>query len=261
MAELNFDGEVAGVQRALAECNDMVIRRRSMLEVVNASAGERILEIGCGGGFYMRDIAPIVGPTGIVDGIDISDEQASSARALCARFDWVTCRTANALELPFDDNQFDAVFGVQVLEYVPDVDRALREIHRVLRAGGRAVILATIWASLFWHSLDPQRMKRVLAVWDRHAPHPNLPAGLATRLRKCGFRPVDQFASPILNDAYDESKYSYWLARMISSFVVEGGDVQREEARDWLQEFGQLDSRKEYFFSTMPIITAATKES
>lgn len=260
MAEFNFDGEVAGVQRALAECHDMVIRRRSVLEAVDASAGERILEIGCGGGFYMRDIAPIVGPRGIVEGIDISDEQASSARALCARFDWVSCRTAGASELPFDDNQFDAVFGVQVFEYVPDVARALREIYRVLRAGGRAVILATIWASLFWHSRDPQRMKRVLAVWDRHAPRPNFPAGLTTRLQKCGFRPINQFGVPILNDSYDESKYSYWLARMISSFVVADGDIPREEAGDWLQEFGQLDALKEYFFSTMPVITTATKE-
>lgn len=259
MAELKFDAEMGRIQRELAECHDMVIRRSSVLETVNARTGECVLEVGCGGGLCAREVARMVGSTGKVYGIDISDGQIAMARERCAEFDWVACRTASTSDLPYSDNQFDAVFGVQVLEYVPDVARTLHEIHRVLRPGGRLVNLATVWASLVWHSHEPERMKQVLAAWDEHAPHPNFPAGLMARLRDSGFQPLSQAVLPVINTSYNEGRYSYWLARMISSFVVGRQAVQCEEAQDWLREFDRLEARGEYFFSATPVITMAIK--
>ena len=75
---------------------------------------------------------------------------------------------ADATNLPVPDGTFDAALSVQVLEYVPDATAALAEMHRALRPGGRVVIWDVDWATVTWHSEDPERMARVLRAWDEH---------------------------------------------------------------------------------------------
>lgn len=261
MAALKFDDEMGRIQRALASCHDMIIRRSAVLEKVNARTGEAVLEIGCGGGFYACEVARMVGPSGRVCAVDISDDQIAVARERCAEFDWVECTTADALDLPYEGDTFDTVYCVQVLEYLPDVDKALSQIRRVLRPGGTVVNLATNWHSIVWHSHDPERMKRVLLAWDEHAPHPNLPAGLLARLAGTGLEPLCQTPQPILNTSYNENSFSYWAAKMISAFVAGRGGVSAGEADDWLSEFDALERKGAFFFASMPIITEAVKVS
>lgn len=261
MAALKFDDEMGRIQRAVATCHDMAIRRSTVLEKVNARTGQAILEIGCGGGFYACEAARMVGPSGRVCAVDISDDQIAVARERCGEFDWVECKIANALDLPYEDGVFDAVYCVQILEYLPDVGKALSEIQRVLRPGGTVVNLATNWHSIVWHSHDPERMKRVLLAWDEHAPHPNLPAGLLARMARVGLEPLCQTPQPILNTSYNENRFSYWAAKMISAFVAGRSGISAAEANDWISEFDELEKEGAYFFASMPIITEAVRVS
>src|SRR3981081_2280046 len=61
---------------------------------------------------------------------------------------WFTTAHGDAVVLPFPDGSFDAAVSTQVYEYVADMPRALAELRRVLRPGGRAVVLDTDWDSL-----------------------------------------------------------------------------------------------------------------
>jgi|HubBroStandDraft_4_1064222.scaffolds.fasta_scaffold129444_2 arsenite methyltransferase len=84
MNTLSFAGDMARLQRAIAESHDLVVRRAIVLETLNLRAGERVLELGCGGGYYTREAARFVGPTGRVCAIDISPDQVAAAQARCA---------------------------------------------------------------------------------------------------------------------------------------------------------------------------------
>ena len=105
--------------------------------------GDAALDVCCGTGDLALELAKLVSPGGRVVGCDFSEPMLDLAREKTAgrgvegvRFEW-----ADALELPYDSERFDAVtvgFGARNLA---DLDRGLREMARVLKPGGRAVIL------------------------------------------------------------------------------------------------------------------------
>jgi ubiquinone/menaquinone biosynthesis C-methylase UbiE len=229
------------------------------LDALRLRNGERILEVGCGGGFYAYESAQCVGATGRVCAVDLSADQIAAAKTRCGELPWVECQVGDAAKLPYGAAQFDALYGVQVFEYVPNLDEALREIQRVVRPGGRVVILATNWSSVVWHSDQPARMKRVLTTFAAHAPYPDLPAILPARFRLFGMTPIRQTPVPVLNTSYHANSFSYWLARMIRPFVLGKQALTAEEADAWLNEFEELEQKGGYFFSSTPIITEAIK--
>jgi ubiquinone/menaquinone biosynthesis C-methylase UbiE len=261
MSALRFDADMARLQRTLAQCHDLLARRCAVLETLNLRTGERVLEVGCGGGFYAVEAARCVGPTGRVCAIDISADQIAAARERCRDMPWVECTVADIMALPYQGAEFDAVYGNQVLEYVPALDAALEGLRRVLRPGGRLVIAATNWSSVVWHTGHADRMERVLAAWAAHAPFPDLPAALPARLRRAGFQPQRQTPVPMLNMSYNENAASYWLAELMRRFVVARQAISAAEAEAWLEEFADLERQGAYFFCSTPIITEAMKVS
>lgn len=250
---------MARIQRALAQCTDMTARRNAVFAALNLRTAERVLEVGCGGGFYAYEAAQFVGPEGAVRAIDISEDQIKSAQERCADVPWVKCKVGDAVSLAYEDAEFDAIYGVQVLEYLPDIKRALQEFQRVLRPGGRIVILATNWTSLVWNSRQPDRMRKALAGWRKHAPESDLPAILASMLREVGLRLIHQVSVPVLNTSYNPSTLSYWAARLIRGYLVASKAMSETEATSWLDEFDDLEREGAYFFSVTPVLTQAMK--
>ncbi len=117
--------------------------RERAVDRAEVSPGDSVLDVCCGTGDLALELAARVSPGGNVVGCDFSEpmldlarEKASARQAAGVRFEW-----ADALSLPYDAGRFDAVtvgFGVRNLA---DVERGLREMARVLRPGGRLVVL------------------------------------------------------------------------------------------------------------------------
>ena len=259
MNTLSFAGDMARLQQAITEAHDLVVRRGIVLETLNLRTGERVLELGCGGGYYTHEAARFVGPAGRVCAIDISADQIAAAQARCAQRTCVECREADIAAPPYGNAEFDVVFAVQALEYLSDLDGALRHIHRVLRPGGRLIVVATDWSSAVWHSENAPRMQRVLAAWAPHTPRRDLPGILAAGLRRVGIQPLRQTAIPILNTSYNPASFSYWVAQIIRLFVVIRQSVTEEKAAEWFDEFAKLEENAAYFFCITPVLTEAVK--
>jgi ubiquinone/menaquinone biosynthesis C-methylase UbiE len=129
-------------QRFWVEAPHPFITRDRLREVLRPEAGERILEIGPGTGYYTLDLAGWVAPSGTVDIFDIQQEMLDHTmeRARERGLENVAPEQGDAASLPYDADSFDAVVLVTVLGEIPEGDIALREIRRVLRPGGRLVV-------------------------------------------------------------------------------------------------------------------------
>lgn len=123
-------------------------------------SGERVLDVACGTGIVARQTAPLVGMNGQVVALDINPAMLAVARTLPiplgATIDW---QEGNVMKLPFPHNTFDLVLCQHGLQFVPDPAGAVREMHRVLRPGGR--VLAIVLQALALHPVFEALMESV----------------------------------------------------------------------------------------------------
>src|ERR1700686_5317878 len=134
---IRFDEETYRRLQVMYAAPDVAAQRRAVLDAIKLLPGEKVLDIGCGPGFMVEEILPLVGPAGKVSAIDVNEGAIALARARCEAHSNVEFHCANATALPYPDSSFHAAVSTQVYEYVRDLSEALRELFRVLRPGGR----------------------------------------------------------------------------------------------------------------------------
>jgi ubiquinone/menaquinone biosynthesis C-methylase UbiE len=247
MGNLVFDDDLAKRLESVYRTRDILRRRALVRDALAAAPGERILDVGCGPGFYTEELLPVVGDAGAIVGIDSSPSMLAVAASRVAGHANVTFHEADATLLPVEDGYFDAAFSVQVIEYVADADRALAEIYRALRPGGRAVVWDVDWATVSWHSADAERMDRALDAWAEHLAHVALPRTLAPRLRAAGFEDVTAEGHVFATTELVPDAYVGALFPLMEQFVAERHDPG--EAKAWADEQRELDARGEFFFT------------
>src|SRR4051812_44337642 len=118
---LHFSKQAAAQLLATYSTPDMVEQREKVTRILQLQAGEKVLDVGSGPGFLAADMAAIVGPTGEVHGVDISEELLAMAKERFAADSRLRFHHAEATHLPFTDQAFDVVVATQVLEYLQDV--------------------------------------------------------------------------------------------------------------------------------------------
>lgn len=127
-----WQAQLAGVQAELLDCAAL-------------APGEHVLDVACGTGLVALAAADCVGPSGRVSGIDLSGKMVDVAqrRAQSLGLANVDFARMDAENLDLPDASFDVVLCALGLMYMPDPERAVQEMRRVLRPGGRVVI--AVW--------------------------------------------------------------------------------------------------------------------
>ncbi len=246
---LQYDEEASRRVEAMYMTPDVVAQRQEVLRVLALREGDRVIDVGSGPGFLAADIGMAVGAEGRVYGIDVSESMVAMSQARCTAQPWIECRVGDATHLPFADADFDVVISTQVYEYVSDVPTALAELYRVLRPGGRALILDTDWDSIVWHTTDQVRRDRILAAWNDHLVDPYLPRTLTQKLKHAGFQVQSSGVIPLLNAEYDANTYSYGLIGLIGAFVIERQGITKADIDAWSADLRHLGEKGTYFFS------------
>jgi ubiquinone/menaquinone biosynthesis C-methylase UbiE len=126
-------------QRFWVEAPHPFITRGRLLSALEPAAGERLLEIGPGTGYYTLSVAPQVERLEVFDlQQEMLDHVARRAREAGIENVWPT--EGDAQSLPYEDASFDGVYLTVVLGEIPDQQAALDELARVLKPGGRLVV-------------------------------------------------------------------------------------------------------------------------
>lgn len=127
--------------------NPMRLRYRNAsdtLGLYGIEAGMQTLDLGCGTGLFTEEMARMVGPTGVVHGVDIQARMVDATRsrilATPVLVNSVTLHHAGAYSLPLDDGSIDVAILIATLGEIPDRLHALLELQRVIRPGGRLAI-------------------------------------------------------------------------------------------------------------------------
>jgi arsenite methyltransferase len=260
MAELEFNEEMAAALERVYEIEDAVRRRRLVREALGAAPGDRILDVGCGPGFYCAELIDEVGAGGSAVGIDPSAAMLALAKRRCDGLGDIAFLEGAADALPVEDEGFDRAVCVQVLEYVEDIAAALGELHRALRPGGRVVVWDIDWATASLHADDPERNERVLRAWDEHLVHPCLPRTLAAALGAAGFADVRMTAQPFATNDHDPGRFfGPALIPFIGAFVRGRQGVTDEDADAWVAEQESLGERGEFYWSVTQFCFSAVK--
>jgi len=185
-----FYTRISSVYDALAD-HDEHQAREAGLALLDAQAGEHVLEIGFGTGSSLVGLAMAVGALGRVSGIDISPgmqavaEQRLRSTPASATVD---LRVAAVPPIPFGDGAFAAAFTAFTLELFPDdtLPTILGEVRRTLHVGGRFVVVSMDMGTAEQRRGAPER----IYTWmHRHFPHivDCRPIDVEKRLAEAGF--------------------------------------------------------------------------
>ena len=238
----------------------IVEQRRRLRELIRAKPGEAGIDLGCGLGHLSCELAQQVLPGGRLIAIDSSADMISGVTARAQRdglTDTIEPRVGDATALDLPDASVDFAVAVQSFSYVPEVQQAVAEAARVLRPGGRLVILETDWDMCVYESKDAEQMRRIFDGRWRFA-HWHLPRQLHRMFRNAGLRLDKAEAYPLLETRYDPDSFGAGLIAIARNAAVRNG-VAPQETDAWVADIHSRLQDGEYFFCTNRFMFVAIK--
>jgi SAM-dependent methyltransferase len=197
----------------------------TLIDLMAPRLGDAILDIGCGAGSLDRLLARRVGGSNPITAVDVNPFLLGEAAALAAAEGLgsaIAFSKGNAEALPFPDNSYDCVFSVTALEEC-DADRAIAEIVRVAKPGGRVgVIVRAIDMPQWWNIPVPESMRRKIETPPQSvSPSGVADASLYRRMRSAGLRDLVCYPALVTLDRPEGPIWRFREDYVLSLFTAE----------------------------------------
>ncbi|MDB5438006.1 MAG: hypothetical protein JWM33_433 [Caulobacteraceae bacterium] len=216
------------------------IYKQETFELLRLKPGFHVADIGCGTGDDARILAGMVGGAGRVTGFDLSAAMLEQARERHADVPGLTFRNASADALGVDEASFDAIRADRVLIHVPDPKRALNELIRVIKPGGRIVISEPDMPGCWVASNDYATTDLVMQQIARSCVSPYLARDLLAMFRDAGLRDVSLAVRTVT--AFDAVSVGKILDfESVVKGMLAHGLLAPDQAQTWMQDFIQRD--------------------
>jgi ubiquinone/menaquinone biosynthesis C-methylase UbiE len=228
-----------------------------------AQSGERILDVGCGTGLDVVDLAETVGPTGFVIGVDHNPSLLEEARrrADVAGRSNVEFRLGEATALPLDDGTVDACRSDRVLQYLVEPLRAVLEMARVTRPGGRIVVADTDWETGLHDHDDLELTTRIQQAWANTRPSGRIGRQLYGLFVRAGLE--DVVIDPVTTVSTEYTRFHRnFITQGFASQAVSAGAVTAEEASRWVASIQAAADEGRFLRAlTMFVVSGRVSES
>ena len=235
--------------------------RRQGYELMRLRPGDAVLDVGCGAGEVCVELAAIVGATGRVAGVDVSEAMVEAARqTVAASGASVELRAASVYELPFADGAFAAVRAERLFQHLDDPEGALREMLRVTKRGGR-VLVSDPDHGQAGLALDDPGHRRIYEALQRAMMRMIVNPHSGTRLRgmfvRAGLVDVAQLANSF---AFDHPQFMqmFFVSERLAAATA-AGDITEREGAHFIAALEERHRAGTFFGSAIGYTVVGTK--
>jgi ubiquinone/menaquinone biosynthesis C-methylase UbiE len=227
-------------------------------ELLRLKPGTKVIDVGCGPAIDTIPLARFVGPTGFVVGVDADTAMVAEANQLASSAGvgaFTRHIIGNATSLPMGPGEFDACYCERLLQHIPwalnyDV---IREMMRVMRPGGRIVIIDTDWATLSVAAKDPLLERRIAAEFGIFFANPFSGRYLLALARNAALTVVS-VQTVGLQLSFQALEY---LLRPALQCAVRNGRLGEQEVRRWSDDMSATRDYGQFFAHVSTVMLTA----
>jgi ubiquinone/menaquinone biosynthesis C-methylase UbiE len=239
---------------------DVIEQWRFYLDQLDIRSNDVILDVGCNTGdteVFLLNLYPYIRE---IIGLDKSEARIRLALERWGSLDdRIRFIEGDATSLPFSDNVFDKVLCIETLEWVSPPEEGVKEIYRVLKHGGLALIEHTDFDTQVFTTSDLDTNREIIHRFTDSGPDGTIGRRLKGICEKAGFSRIKPLVYVLFNESFEESSYSYKVAHMMKEWLLKEALVSQHKLELWIEDMKALSLKGEFFYSVNRYICLCTK--